>query len=199
MLSKMEQIQDLGQKQGVIRPKDLDALGIPRSYLARLCAKGVLSRVGRGLYVFGDTDITEHHSLVEAAKKVPHGVVCLHSALQFHGIGTQAPFEVWIAIDRTARSPKTDHSPLRVVRMSGEARTSGIEVQQIEGVKVSVYSAAKTIADCFKFRNKIGLDVALEALRDHRRKFPDEVDQVWRFAQVCRVANVMRPYLESLS
>ncbi|MCA9322060.1 MAG: type IV toxin-antitoxin system AbiEi family antitoxin domain-containing protein [Planctomycetes bacterium] len=199
MPSKVEQIRELGRRQGIIRPRDLDPLGIARSYLARLCREGVLTRVGRGLYVFDDADVTEHRSLAEAAKRVPHGVICLLSALQFHGLGTQAPFEVWMAIDLDARQPKSDHPPIRTVRMGGAARASGIETHLIEGVDVPIYSAAKTVVDCFKFRNKIGLDVAIEALREFRRENSGLGDEIWRFARICRVANVMRPYLESVA
>ena len=199
MQTKVERIRELGRRHGIIRPKDLVHLGIPRTYLARLCRQGVLTRVARGLYVFDDADITENRSLAEAAKQVSHGVICLLSALQYHGIGTQAPFEVWIAIDNSARRPKIDHPPIRTIRMSGEARTAGIELHTIEGVEVAIYSAAKTVVDCFKFRNKIGLDVAIEALRDFRREHPGAVDELWHYAEICRVAKVMRPYLESVA
>jgi predicted transcriptional regulator of viral defense system len=157
-----------------------------------------LDRPARGLYTVHDAQVTEHHSLAEACKRVPHGVVCLISALRFHGFTTQAPFEVWLAIDRKARRPRQDLPPLRIVRFSGKALTQGIETHLIEGVKVRLYSPAKTIADCFKYRNKIGLDVALEALRECWRERRCTMDELWRFAKTCRVSNVMRPYLESL-
>lgn len=193
-----EQVLDLVRKAGVFRPKDLEAHGIPREYLVRLCRKGLVQRVGRGLYTVVDADLSEHHSLAEASKKIPHGVICLLSALRFHGLTTQAPFEVWIAIDVKARKPKSDGPPLRIVRFSGAALDSGIEDQLIQGVTVRVYIAAKTVADCFKYRNKIGLDVALEALRECWRERRCTMDDLWRYAKICRVSNVMRPYLESL-
>jgi predicted transcriptional regulator of viral defense system len=183
----------------MIRPRDLDAHGIPREYLRRLCAMGVLERQSRGIYALRDAELTQHHSLMHACKRVPKGVVCLLSALRFHNLTTQAPFEIWMAIDRKARLPKTEGVPLHLVRFSGEALTEGIERHRIEGVDVSVYCPAKTVADCFKYRNKIGLDVALEALRECRRERRCTMDDLWRFAKICRVANVMRPYMEALS
>lgn len=183
----------------MIRPRDLDAFGIPREYLRRLCDKGVLERQTRGIYTLRDAELTQHHSLMQACKRLPKGVVCLLSALRFHGLTTQAPFEIWMAIDRKARLPKVEGVPLHLVRFSGDALTEGIERHMIQGVEVNVYCPAKTIADCFKYRNKIGLDVALEALRECRRERRCTMDDLWRFAKVCRVANVIRPYIEALS
>ena len=160
--------------------------------------RGLLERVGRGIYAAKESKVTENHSLAEVAKRVPHGVLCLLSALRFHQMTTQLPHEVWLAIGFKARSPKPDGLVLRVVRFSGKALTSGIEEHIIEGVPVKIYNPAKTVADCFKYRNKIGLDVALEALRDCKKQRRATMDDLWRFAKVCRVANVMRPYLESL-
>lgn len=197
-VSRVEKIIRLGRKSGVIRPRDLDKYGIPREYLRRLRDKGVLERRARGIYVLSDAELTEYHSLAQACKRVPRGVVCLLSALRFHGLTTQAPFEIWLAVDRKARRPKVEGIPLRVARFSGPALTEGIERHQLEGVDVSVYCAAKTVADCFKYRNKIGLDVAREALRECRRERRCTMDDLWRYAGICRVANVMRPYLESL-
>ncbi len=186
------------RKQGVLRPRDLDRLGIPRATLSRLAARGLVERASRGLYRLTDADATEHRALAEVCKRVPHGVVCLLSALQFHGLTTQAPFEVWLAIDVKARKPRVDDPALRIVRFSGKALTFGVEVHHVEGVEVRLTSPAKTVADCFKYRNKIGLDVAVEALRDYRRQ-KRSLDALWRAAAVCRVAAVIRPYLESLS
>ncbi len=193
-----QRVLDLVDEAGVLRPRDLERLGIPRSYLQRLLKRGEVERVGRGLYMLPDADVTEHHSFVEACKRVPHGVLCLLSALRFHQLTTQNPFEVWLAIPQQAWRPKDPDVPLRIFYLSPKAYEAGIEEHQLEGVKVRVYSAAKTVADCFKFRNKIGLDVALEALRDYRRKYRGGLDDVWRFAEICRVTRVMRPYLEAL-
>ena len=184
------------RKRAVIRPRDLDALGVPRSYLARLVATGELERIGRGMYRLARARVTEHHSLALAAARVPRAVVCLLSALRYHGLTTQAPFEVWLAIAPKARLPAPGDPPLRIVRMGGKARTAGVELHRIEGVPVSITGPARTVADCFKFRNKIGLDVALEALRDFRRRRGD-LDDLWRQARLLRVANVLRPYLEA--
>lgn len=185
--------------QAVFRPRDAARRGVSRTALARMTKAGALERVGRGLYVPAGAKITEHHTLAEASKRLPAGVICLLSALAFHGMTTQSPHEVWIAIDVKARKPKTDWPPMRVVRFSGRARTFGVEKHVIEGVDVMVTSRAKTVADCFKYRNKIGLDVALEALRDYLRKRGRSMDDLVHAAAACRVARVMRPYIESLS
>jgi predicted transcriptional regulator of viral defense system len=184
---------------GTLRSRELDAYGIDRKYLERLCQAGKVSRVGRGLYRLADYQPTEKTSLAQIAKRVPNGVFCLISALQFHDITTQQAYEVWLAIDRKDWRPRIEEVPLRVVRFSGPAMTKGIEVHKIENVPVKVYCVAKTVADCFKYRNKIGLDVALEALRDCWRRRRCSADDLWHYAKVCRVANVMRPYLESLA
>ncbi len=185
------------RREGILRPRDLDGLGIARTYLQRLEEKGLLERIGRGLYHLPSADVTEHHSLAAACKLVPHGVVCLLSALQFHELTTQAPFEVWLAIEQGARRPGVNNPPLRVVHFSGPAFHEGIDAYEIEGVTVQVYNPAKTVADCFKFRNKIGLDVAIEALRDYLRRYPRGIDELWHYTKLCRVANVIRPYLEA--
>ncbi|MGB8509523.1 MAG: AbiEi antitoxin N-terminal domain-containing protein [Pyrinomonadaceae bacterium] len=197
--SKTQALLNLARKQGVVRSTDLRPRGIPREYLSRLHREGALERSSRGVYYLPEADLTEHHSLAEAAKIAPKGIVCLLSALKFHDLTTQSPFEVWVAIDPKAYRPTSDGVPLRVVRFSGPALTSGIEEHLIEGVPVRIYSPAKTVADCFKYRNKIGLDVALEALRDYRKRRHSSVDDLWRYEKICRVANVMRPYMEALA
>jgi predicted transcriptional regulator of viral defense system len=159
----------------------------------------VLERKARGIYALADADLTEHHSMALASKRVPRGVVCLLSALRFHRLTTQAPFEIWMAIDRKARLPKAEGIPLHIVRFSAAALTEGVEHHQVEGMDIPVYCLAKTVVDCFKYRNKIGLDVALEALRECLRERRCTIDELWRYAKICRVANVIRPYLESLS
>ena len=196
--SKITQVLTLAKQSGMIRARDLTPHGIPRAYLARLCEAGKLQRLGRGLYMLANSNITSNHSLAEAAKRVPHGVVCLLSALRFHGVTTQAPFEVWLAIDNKARAPAVSETPLRIVRFSGEALRAGVETHTIDGVPTKLYCIAKTVADCFKYRNKIGLDVAIEALRETWRARKCSMDDLWRYATVCRVSSVMRPYLETL-
>ena len=197
--SSQERILTLVREACVLRPRDLEAHGIPRQYLRGLREQGLVERVGRGLYIAADAEPTEHHGLAEASKRVPRGVICLFSALQFHGLTTQSPFEVWMAVERTARRPKVADLPLRIVRFSGDAWSYGVEEHPVQGVEVRVYGPSKTVADCFKYRNKIGLDVALEALRATWRGKRATMDQLWRAAGVCRVQNVMRPYLESLA
>jgi predicted transcriptional regulator of viral defense system len=197
--SRKEQVMALARRKGVLRPRDLDGPGIPREHLRRLHSEGLLLRPGRGLYVPADARPTESQSLVEACKRVPRGVVCLLSALQFHHLTTQAPFEVWLAVAAAAWTPRVDYPPVRIVRFSGPALTSGVEEHRIGGASVQVYSPAKTVADCFKYRNKIGLDVALDALRDAWRRRKTTMDELWQFARICRMTNVMRPYLESLT
>lgn len=197
-MTKIQQVLDFAREVGVIRAKEAQAKGIHREYLKRLEQQGLLIRSARGIYTFTDAEITQSHTLVEATKRVPSGVICLLSALSFHELTTQAPFEVWLAIDQKARTPKEDLLPLRIVHMSGIALESGIEEHDIEGVRIPVYSPAKTVVDCFKFRNKIGLDVALEALRECLWERRCMVDEIWHYAKICRMQNVMRPYLESL-
>ncbi|MEZ4370341.1 MAG: type IV toxin-antitoxin system AbiEi family antitoxin domain-containing protein [Polyangiaceae bacterium] len=152
---------------GVFRPKDAERWGVSRTALQRLLEAGKIERVGRGLYVRVGANFTQHHTLAEAARRVPGGIVCLLSALNYHRMTTQSPHEVWIAIPEKARKPNADWPPLRILRFSGEALTFGAEVHLIEGVEVTVTSRAKTVADCFKYRNKLGVDLAVEALRDY--------------------------------
>lgn len=197
MPTRRNQILKMFQRTRVLRARDFVRAGIAREHLSRLVADGVLVRPGRGLYVLSDDAPTEHRSLVEATRLVPSGVICLLSALQFHGLTTQAPFEVWLAIDHKARTPKSESPSLRIVRFTGLALSYGIEEHILEGARVRVYSVAKTVTDCFKFRNKIGLDVAIEALRDCLRQKKANRDELWDAAKVCRMTNVMQPYLEA--
>jgi predicted transcriptional regulator of viral defense system len=196
--STEKKVLDLARKGGILRPRDLQTKGLPKDYLWRLHKQEKLEKVGRGMYAMPGAGLSEHQTVVQAALRVPHGVVCLLSALRFHDLTTQSPFEIWMAIDVKARAPKEEIIPLRIVRFSGKALTAGVETHSIEGVTVRVYNPAKTVADCFKYRNKIGLDVAIEALRDCWRKKLATSDQIWHYAKVCRVSRVIRPYLESL-
>jgi predicted transcriptional regulator of viral defense system len=183
-------------KLAILRPRDLGRQGISRQALGRMLADGSLERVGRGLYRRKGAPASEHGTLAEACRAVPRGVVCLLSALRFHGLTTQSPAEVWLAIPVKSHLPRTG-LPLRFARFSGAALSSGIGTHTVEGVKVKVYCPAKTVADCFKYRNKIGLDVAREALRESLREGKASLDEIWRYAKICRVANVIRPYLET--
>lgn len=194
-----QQILRLARKRTLLRARDLTQQGLPTITLTRLVQAGKLERVARGLYGLPGAAISEHRSLAEVSARVPKGVVCLLSALRVHEIGTQAPHEVWIAIPLHMVSPRLHQPAIRVVRMSDEALATGVDRLKIDGVAVPVFNAARTIVDCFRFRNKIGLDVALEALRDgwSQRKFT--LDDLWRHATRGRVANVMRPYIEAIT
>ncbi len=167
--------------------------------LAHYSKKDKLERIERGIYRLPNAAITENESLIVASLIVPKGVICLLSALRFHDLTTQNPFEVWMAIDAHSHRPKAESISLRLVHFSGSSLTEGIEIHKTASEKIKVYCVAKTIADCFKFRNKIGLDVALEALREAKEKSLFTMDELWHYAKICRVTNVMRPYLEALT
>jgi predicted transcriptional regulator of viral defense system len=190
--------QSLARRKGMVRSKDLTAAGIARMQLSRMVAAGRLVRVARGLYAApGRRGTQRQNSIATVAQRVPNAVLCLLTALYVHSLA-HAPAEVWIAIGNKDHAPRLDDPPLRVVRFSGPALTAGIETCVFEGIPVRVTSIAKTVADCFKFRNKIGLDVALDALREALR-LRTRIDDIQRYAKICRVANVMRPYVESLT
>ncbi|HZT41368.1 MAG TPA: type IV toxin-antitoxin system AbiEi family antitoxin domain-containing protein [Chthonomonadaceae bacterium] len=192
------QVLQLARELGMIRSRDLKAHNIPHSYLQRLYERGLLQRSGRGIYVLTEAEPGEKFALAEVCKRVPQGVVCLLSALRFHEIGTQSPFEVWMAIHPKAHRPRVDYPPLRIVRFSGRALEEGVEEHSTSDGPVRVYNIPKTVADCFRYRNKIGLDVALEALRSCWRKRAATMDELWYYAAVDKVSTVMKPYLESL-
>lgn len=186
------------RKAGIARSSDLERAGISRTSIRQLVTTGQIERLARGLYRDPGAPLTERSDLAEAARIVPDGVVCLLSALRFHDLTTQNPFEVWLAIDRKAWRPRVQHPPLRLIYLSSRSLAEGVEEHRVSGVPVRVFSAAKTVADCFKFRNKIGIDVAVEALREYRRAHRKKVDALWRFAELDRVTSVLRPYLEAL-
>ena len=194
-----QHVLQLVRQKGWLRASDLAGVGVPRVVLTRMTASGQLERAARGLYRLPDTLGSEHEGLTTIAAKVPQAVICLLSALQFHGLTTQLPRQVWIAMPRGSHTPRIDHPPIRMVQFTGEAYSEGIGIHLRDQVPLRVYNVAKTIADCFKHRNKIGLDVALEALKDAREQKKVSADDLWRYAKVCRVANVMRPYLEALA
>jgi len=187
------------RRMGIIRPSDLETCGIPRARLYSLVQEGLVERRGRGIYVARDHALTADHALAQAAKRVPNGVLCLLTALRFHGLTTQSPAEVWIALPEKARKPRLDYPRLRIVRFSGKALTEGVETHPVEGVNVRFYSAAKTVADCFKFRNKIGIDVAVEALKDFSRTHRGGANELARFARICRITRVIQPYLDAIA
>ena len=193
-----QRVLDLLGQKGILRSSDLDDLGAPRVVLTRMTASGQLEKAGRGIYRLPDSHGSEHESLITIATKVPQAVFCLLTALQFHELTTQLPRQVWIAMPRGSHTPKIDYPPVKMVQFAGEAYSEGVEIVERDQVKLRVYCVAKTVADCFKHRNKIGLDVALEALKDARAKKMASANDLWRFAKICRVANVMRPYLEAV-
>jgi predicted transcriptional regulator of viral defense system len=196
-----ELILELVKTRGLVHVRELEAEGIHTQTLTRLVREGKLERAARGLYRLPDPDyeITKHHGLVIGASVAPKGVVCLISALHFHVIGTQLPRKLWMALPRGTREPTPEYPPLHFVRMSGEAFTAGIEEHVLEGQVVRIYDVPKTVVDCFKFRNKIGMDVALEALNESWRDRRLNLNLVAKYARVCRVWNVMRPYLEAIT
>ncbi len=198
MAKSHQTILDLAAERGLVRPRDLTERGLPTVVLTRLVRQRRLQRVGRGLYALPGRPVSELSTLAQVARKHPRAIVCLLSALRFHEFTTQSPFEVWLAVPNKGRAPKMDYPPLRIVRFSGAALTHGVEDHVVDGVSLRVTGVASTVADCFKFRNKIGLDVALEALKEAWRAKRASMDEFWRYATLCRVANVMRPYMESL-
>ena len=198
VMNLSQRLLEIAAEKKLIKPKDLTAAKIPTVYLSRLVKQGKLLQIGKGLYSLPDTLLDENQSLLEVQHIVPKGVLCLLTALQFHNLTTQNPFQVWLAVDRNAAIPRIRLIQNRIFRMSGEMFNAGIEEHQVEGGTIRVYSPAKTVADCFKYRNNIGLDVAMEALRDTWRKRLITMDELWRFAEINRVTKVMFPYAQML-
>ena len=195
--TQAQRTHELLAQKGIVRPMDLEAIGIPRAVLTRMAAAGEVERIGRGLYRL-PTLGSEHDSLIAVATKVPQAVFCLLTALQFHELTTQLPRQIWIAMPRGSHTPRIDYPPIKMVQFAGDAYSTGIEEVERDRTTVRVYCVAKTVADCFKHRSKIGLDVALEALKETRKKGKASADDLWHYAKLCRVANVMRPYLEAI-
>lgn len=192
-------VMAFARSSGLLRARDLKERGIPTIALTRMVKAGKIERVSRGVYALSQRPVSAHHSLAEVAVRVPRGVVCLLSALRVHEIGTQAPFEVWLAVPNHVTTPRLDQPALRIVRMSPSTLKAGVERVRVDGVPVPVFSAAKTVADCFKYRNKVGIDVAVEALRDFSRKHRGGANDLARFARLCRVSRVMQPYLDAIA
>lgn len=184
---------------GVFRPSDLERLGVPRRGLYDLLAEGRVERLSRGVYVARSHSFTEHHAFAQVARRVPQAIVCLLSALRFHGLTTQLPGPVWIALPEKARRPRLDGTRLVVCRFSGPALTDGVDAHILEGVSVRVTSPARTVADCFRYRNKIGIDVAIEALKDFTRLHRGGANDLAHFARVRRVSRVMKPYMDAIT
>jgi predicted transcriptional regulator of viral defense system len=199
MIEQKAQITALAKQQGVIRPKDVSALGLNPLYLRQLVAEGQMVRSARGLYTLADFDITESHSLVEAVRLQSKGVVCLLSALSFHQIGTQLPHQVWLSVPFGTWISHRETAPVRTVVMRSPAYEAGIEWHRLEGIDVPVYNVAKTIADCFKFRATVGLDVCLEALREAIRERRGTRGEIHKFAKINRVDKLITPYMEAVT
>ena len=196
--TQVQRVLELVRQRGIVRGIELDRLGVHRMYLKRLVDRGLLVQRSRGIYEAAKPRISEHDSVIEVAVRVPRATLCLLTALRLHQLTTQNPFEVWIMIDRKARKPSMTYPPIRVVRASGFALSRGVKAMRIDGVEINVTTVAKTVADCFKYRSTVGVDVAIEALRDAWRQKKVTVEAIIAAAKIDRVATVMRPYLESL-
>nr|WP_282706986.1 type IV toxin-antitoxin system AbiEi family antitoxin domain-containing protein [Sinimarinibacterium sp. CAU 1509] len=196
--SKSERILQMAHKLGVLRPKDLVPYGIQAEYLRRLCDRGLLKKLGRGSYVPADARQSSGLALAIVARAIPNGVICLQSALAFHEIGDDNPNEISVAIERRAAKPRVEFPHIRVARLGGPAFVEGVETHQIENVKVRIYSLEKTLTDLFKFRNKIGPHVAVDALRTALAERNVNMRKLWHYARLCRVERVMKPYVDAL-
>ena len=198
-MNQSDHILELARDRRVLRAADVREQGWSPQLLIRLHQAGKLHRLGRGLYALPDAEVTEHQTLMEVCQRVPKAVLCLLSALQFHEIGTQLPHQVWIALPEGTQAPALSYPPLRITRLRGAAYSDGIQTVADHGAPIRVYSTAKTVTDCFKFRNKIGLDVALEALKDAWRSRKVTMAELGHFAKINRVERVMQPYLEAIT
>jgi len=198
LVNQSDHILELARHRRVLRASDVRAHGWSPQLLIRLHQLGKLQRIARGLYGLPDADVTEHQTLIEVCQRLPKGVLCLLSALQFHEIGTQLPHDVWVALPEGSQTPVLSYPTLRIARLRGAAYSDGIQIVTDHGAAIRVYSAAKTVTDCFKFRHKIGLDVALEALKDAWRSRKVTMADLCYFAKINRVERVMQPYLEAL-
>jgi predicted transcriptional regulator of viral defense system len=198
-MNQSDHILELARQRHVLRAADVRAHDWSPQLLIRLHHAGKLQRFARGLYGLPDAEVTEHQTLIEVCQRVPKAVLCLLSALQYHEIGTQLPHDVWIALPEATHAPVLDYPPLRITRLRGAAYSDGIQTVTERGASIRVYCAAKTVTDCFKFRNKIGLDVALEALKDAWRSRKVTMAELSHFARINRVERVMQPYLEAVA
>lgn len=184
---------------GILRTSEALDEGIYRRTLYHMEEEGLLTKLERGVYKLSDTDLLANPDLAIVAKKIPKAKVCLISALDFYEMTTEIPHKVHIALPRTSRDPKLDHPPIKVYRFSGDSLTEGIEKHEVDGIEVQVYNPAKTIADCFKFRNKIGLDIVMEALEQGIEQDKASYSDILKYAGICRVKSVIKPYLEAIA
>ena len=183
---------------GILRTAQALKAGIHPKTLYAMRDSGVLEMISRGVFRLSDSPPLSNPDLVTVAARVPSGVICLISALSFHEITTQIPHDVHVALPRGAEEPRLDYPPIKTYRFTGEAFTAGVDAYDLDGVSISIYSPEKTLADCFKFRNKVGLDTVVEAVRFYRERRSIKVDDLMRYAKICRVNRVMRPYLEAI-
>jgi predicted transcriptional regulator of viral defense system len=197
--TKLQSAISLAKTRGVLTPADLESRGIPRQYLMRLETMGLLEKDSRGLYTCIESDYTHYHNYVQVCKKIPSGVICLSSALRFHDLTTIEPRGMWVALEPGKYHPKLDYPQVRFFTMSGECFTRGVEEHDCEGVTVKVFNAAKTVADCFRFRNRIGIDIAVEALKDYWRSSKGTLEELRYYAEICKVRNIMKPYIQMLT
>jgi len=196
--SQRSLILNLAGRRKLLRAEDVVAQGYSPQILRNLHREGKLERCARGVYALPDAPLHQHHMLGIVCMRVPKAVICLLSALELHGIGTQLPHEIWIALPEGTPAPTLEWPRLRLVRMRGDAYARGIQTRIEDGLAIRVYDVAKTIADCYKFRNKVGLDVALEASKEAWHENKMRLEDLHRYAKIDRVENVMRPYLEAI-
>ena len=192
----VERVLELASQKEIIRLRDLKEIDIPRIVLTRLIRSGQLEKIARGLYCVPNKPVTENSNLVTIAIKIPQAIFCLLTALQIHEITTQLPRQIWIAMPRGSHVPKLDYPPIKMIQCSANIYSIGVETIEYDKQTIRVYSPAKTVVDCFKYRNTVGLDVAIEALREVRAQKKATADELWHFAKIGRVTNVIRPYLE---
>ena len=183
---------------GILRTSQALKAGIHPATLYAMRDSGEIEVISRGVFRLSDIPPLGNPDLVTVATRVPHGVICLISALSFYELTTQIPHEVHVALQRGAEEPRLDYPPIRTYRFTGEAFTAGVDIHDLDGVSVRIYSLEKTLADCFKFRNKVGLDTVIEAIRFYRERRKIKVDDLMRYATICRVNKIMRPYLEAI-
>lgn len=199
VMNAKQKVLKIVKKRGVVRASELTKEGIPRVAISRLVSESKLERLAHGLYCLSGTELSEKEGLVIIGRRVPRAVFCLLTALQLHELTTQLPRKVWIAMPRGSHTPQIKYPPIKMMQYSDDAYAEGVEIMKSDKVNLKVYNLAKTIADCFKYRNKIGIDVAIEALKEAYSKNKVTMDDLWHYAKICRVASVMRPYLEAIS
>jgi predicted transcriptional regulator of viral defense system len=197
MQTNIDKIQEIILQRGIVTSADIRKLGFSPKQLCYMKAKGILRRISRGVYTLSG-HVTANETFTEIALKIPHGVICLFSALQYHELTTQMPYESWVAIEKNSYYPRSLKPSVKIIQLTGKIFSSGIETHTDNGVSIKVYCPAKTVVDCFRFRNKIGIDIAIEAMRDVLSQKKAAYDEIWEYARICRMTKVMRPYLEAI-